>query len=150
MTPGKQAGGVKTFLTEGQRETLNALCRRMLPHLDGAAHDLAERSGPRLHQSADRPASSQPRPIPSLPPHRLSEFARVLADGDPQTWTTLRARHTPGRDGRCTVCRSSRQPAERWPCTLRAIADQAADLASCSDIGDSSRRGSARKRSRGA
>jgi choline dehydrogenase-like flavoprotein len=41
MKPGKRAGEAKTFLTKGQRETLNALCRRMLPHLDGAAHDLA-------------------------------------------------------------------------------------------------------------
>ncbi len=41
MTPGKQAGGERKFLTGGQRETLSALCRRMLPHLDGAAHDLA-------------------------------------------------------------------------------------------------------------
>ena len=41
MTPGKRAGEAKTFLTEGQRETLSALCRRMLPHLGGAAIDLA-------------------------------------------------------------------------------------------------------------
>jgi hypothetical protein len=41
MTPGKQAGGEKTFLTKGQRETLNALCRRILAHLDVAAHNLA-------------------------------------------------------------------------------------------------------------
>ena len=41
MRLGKRSGGEKTLLTEGQRETLNALCRRMLPHLEGAAHDLA-------------------------------------------------------------------------------------------------------------
>ena len=41
MTSGKRAGEAETFLTEGQRETLNALCRRMLPHLGGAAIDLA-------------------------------------------------------------------------------------------------------------
>jgi hypothetical protein len=41
MTPAKQAGGEKTFLTKGQRETLNALCRRILAHLDVAAHNLA-------------------------------------------------------------------------------------------------------------
>src|SRR5215207_5166600 len=39
MRLGKRSGGEKTLFTEGQRETLNALCRRMLPHLEGAAHD---------------------------------------------------------------------------------------------------------------
>src|SRR5215208_3076204 len=41
MRFGKRSGAEKTLLTEGQRETLNALCRRMLPHLEGAAIDLA-------------------------------------------------------------------------------------------------------------
>jgi choline dehydrogenase-like flavoprotein len=41
MRLGKRSGAEKTLLTEGQRETLNALCRRMLPHLEGAAVDLA-------------------------------------------------------------------------------------------------------------
>ena len=102
-----------------------------------AAHDLAGPIDTATRPAADRPASSPPpRPNPTLPPYRVSEFARVLADGDPQTWITLRAWHMPGSDGRCAVCRSSRQPAERWPCTLRAIADQAADLAAHPDIGD--------------
>ena len=64
------------------------------------------------------------------PPSKLSEVAAVLAAGDPHVWATLRARHIPDNKGRCIVCRSSRQPAEVWPCKLRGIADQAERLAS--------------------
>src|SRR5215212_10220979 len=41
ITPGKHDGGEKTFLTKGQRETLNTLCRRILPHLEGKADKLS-------------------------------------------------------------------------------------------------------------
>ena len=86
--------------------------------------DLAGRSTPRQHPTPDRAAAEREKCT-----DRTSELARVLADGDPHTWITLRALHTPGRDGRCTQCRSSRQPADHWPCTLRTVADQAAALA---------------------
>lgn len=56
---------------------------------------------------------------------RSGELAQVLADGDPHVWRTLRARHVAGPDGRCRAYPSAVRLAARWPCTLRAIADQA-------------------------
>jgi hypothetical protein len=96
-----------------------------------AAHELAERPTPLLHpRTGDHPAGhlSAITSAVASPGQRLAHVAQILATGDPHTWLTLRARHLPGPDGRCTGCRSSRQPAERWPCKLRGIADQAAAL----------------------
>jgi hypothetical protein len=94
-----------------------------------AASEPAERSTPRPRRAIDLPASNRRRRQAAPLADKTSELAHVLASGDPRTWITLQARHVPGRDGRCKECRSTRQPAERWPCTLRTIADRAADLA---------------------
>lgn len=57
---------------------------------------------------------------------QFGELVAVIADGDPGVWMRLRADHVAGPDGHCHACRSSNGAAPVWPCTLRAIADEAA------------------------
>lgn len=66
-------------------------------------------------------------PTPAVRPDS-SELAHLLAEGDPHVWTTLRAGHIAGPDGRCSACRSAHGDAPPWPCTLRTLADQAARI----------------------
>jgi long-chain-alcohol oxidase len=87
MMPGKRAGEAETFLTEGQRETLNTLCRRMLPHLDGAAIDLAGGVEGRL-------AGGDPL-VRGRVANALTAFDNpavgLLVSGKPRRFTRLRA-----------------------------------------------------------
>jgi hypothetical protein len=56
------------------------------------------------------------------------ELAHLLAYSDAIVVERLRAEHTAGPDGRCRACRSVRAVSPLWPCTLRGLADRAAEL----------------------
>jgi choline dehydrogenase-like flavoprotein len=87
MRLGKRAGEAKSFFTEGQRETLNALCRRMLPHLGSAAIDLADEVEGRL-------AGGDPL-VRKRSGTALTAFDNpavgLLVSGKPRRFTRLRA-----------------------------------------------------------
>lgn len=56
-----------------------------------------------------------------------AEIARM-----PGVWERLRAEHIPRPDGRCRGCYSARGATPGWPCRIRGLADQAADLSAAS------------------
>ena len=45
--------------------------------------------------------------------------------GMPVVWRRLLVAHVPDRLGRCSACRTSSGSGERWPCSLRRIAEEA-------------------------
>ncbi|SHK87393.1 hypothetical protein SAMN05443637_113170 [Pseudonocardia thermophila] len=51
-------------------------------------------------------------------------MAAVMA-GMPVVWRRLLAAHVPDRLGRCAECRTASGSGERWPCSLRRIAEEA-------------------------
>ncbi|MGI5129240.1 hypothetical protein ACQEVB_20715 [Pseudonocardia sp. CA-107938] len=51
-------------------------------------------------------------------------MAAVMA-GMPVVWRRLLLAHVPDRLGRCAECRTSSGSGERWPCSLRRIAEEA-------------------------
>jgi len=57
-------------------------------------------------------------------PERELPIADVMATM-PEVWRRLLESHQPDRLGRCSVCRSSSGPGERWPCSLHRIASEA-------------------------
>lgn len=60
----------------------------------------------------------QPEPVPD------ATLADLMAEM-PEVWRRLLAAHRPDRLGRCSACRSSSGPGERWPCSLQRIAQEA-------------------------
>ena len=59
------------------------------------------------------------------------EFTSPIADliaGRPEVWHRLLVGHVADQLGRCAACRSSSGAGERWPCSLRAIAEEARQL----------------------
>ena len=53
-----------------------------------------------------------------------TSMAAVMA-GMPVVWRRLLAAHVPDRLGRCAECRTASGSGERWPCSLRRIAEEA-------------------------
>lgn len=51
--------------------------------------------------------------------------AQILAAGDPGVWRRLSAEHVADHSGRCRACVRSSGASPVWPCSLRAIADEA-------------------------
>ena len=79
-------------------------------------------SGRRSEVTARAGADSSPSQI-------LAGVAEVLATGDPTMWRRLLADHLADDQGRCTSCHISGVGSPYWPCTLRAVAERAQELA---------------------
>jgi choline dehydrogenase-like flavoprotein len=80
-------GEKRTFLTRGQRETLGTLCRRLLPHLGGAADSLAG-------EVEDRLLSGQPiarKQIATILAAFDNSAVGLLVSGRPRRFTQLQA-----------------------------------------------------------
>lgn len=93
-------------------------------------------TGPRLQLLPDPPCPATTPPTP--PPYDTAEsavtdvaarqihgVAKILAEVDPGAWRRLLAEHTADHSGHCRACRPSSGAAPVWPCSLRAIADEA-------------------------
>lgn len=53
-----------------------------------------------------------------------TSMAAVMA-GMPVVWRRLLDAHVSDRLGRCATCRTASGSGERWPCSLRRIAEEA-------------------------
>jgi len=59
--------------------------------------------------------------------------ALLLVNSGPAAWQGLLAAHVSDRSGHCSGCSSTAAGAPVWPCTLRAIAEIAQQLATAAD-----------------
>ena len=59
----------------------------------------------------------------------IAAAALFLVGSGPQAWRGMLDQHVPDRTGHCAGCRSQTHGSPLWPCTLRAIAESARDIA---------------------
>jgi hypothetical protein len=64
------------------------------------------------------------------PAQILAGVVKVLASADPGIWRGLLEDHRSDSSGCCTSCYIHGVGAAHWPCTLRAVAERAQQLAS--------------------